>query len=185
MSGRLSPSRADFLRMLIIYEPSILANVKILNGRSEEKPKKVDILEDGRVFLYYGSGPKWLQRFFNSYGQVSLMDIAIKSASVMSGSGEVKNEDAFFSMMKVILKEAENNNDLDCVVDILFDNLRCSLNGELHSKYINEKYLQQHAKEVKQTGKQHTSTTGERCFVGIRTDDGRILPCYLGKTINL
>lgn len=90
MIGRLSPSRVDFLRMLIIYEPSILAKVKVLNGRLEEQPKKVDILDNGQVILYYGSGPKWLQRFFNTHGSVSITDIAIKAASIMSGSGEAK-----------------------------------------------------------------------------------------------
>ena len=173
MIGRLSPSRVDFLRMLIIYEPSILAKVKVLNGRLEEQPKKVDILDNGQVILYYGSGPKWLQRFFNTHGSVSITDIAIKAASMMSGSGEAKNEEAFYGMMKAILKEAEDNNDLDCIVDILFDNLRCSPNGELHSKYIDEKG---HNRKVKMT-------EGPRGFIGIRLEDGRVLPCYLGKTV--
>ena len=182
MIGRLSPSRVDFLRMLIIYEPSILAKVKVLNGRLEEQPKKVDILDNGQVILYYGSGPKWLQRFFNTHGSVSITDIAIKAASIMSGSGEAKNEEAFYGMMKAILKEAEDNNDLDCIVDILFDNLRCSPNGELHSKYINEKYLQKYADE-KGHNRKVRMTEGPRGFIGIRLEDGRVLPCYLGKTV--
>lgn len=52
MNGRLSPSRVDILRMLIIYEPAVLAKVKILNGRINERPKKVDIQEDGQIILY-------------------------------------------------------------------------------------------------------------------------------------
>lgn len=100
----------------------------------------------------------------------------------MSGSGEAKNEEAFYGMMKAILKEAEDNNDLDCIVDILFDNLRCSPNGELHSKYINEKYLQKYADE-KGHNRKVKMTEGSRGFIGIRLEDGRVLPCYLGKTV--
>ena len=79
--------------MLIIYEPAVLAKVKILNGRINERPKKVDIQEDGQIILYYGSGPRWWQRFFNAHGLVSITDIAIKLADTMSGTGEARNEE--------------------------------------------------------------------------------------------
>mgnify|MGYP000847319959 CR=1 FL=1 len=109
MNGKLSPSRVDILRMLIIYEPAILAKVKILNGKSNERPKTVEVMENGQVILYYGSGPKWLQKFFNAYGLVSITDIAIELADTMSGTGEARNEEAFYGIMSAVLKEAKDN----------------------------------------------------------------------------
>lgn len=182
MNGRLSPSRVDILRMLIIYEPAILAKVKILNGGSNERPRKVEVQDNGQVILYYGNGPKWWQRFFNAYGLVSITDIAIELADTMSGTGEARNEEAFYGIMNAILKEAKDNNDLDCIVDILFDNVRNSSNGELHSKYINEKYLKKYAKEkAENRRKMGTVDLGLDAYVGIRTSQGRILPCAVGR----
>lgn len=186
MNGKLSPSRVDILRMLIIYEPAILAKVKILNGKSNERPKTVEVMENGQVILYYGSGPKWLQKFFNAYGLVSITDIAIELADTMSGTGEARNEEAFYGIMSAVLKEAKDNKDLDCIVDILFDSVRNSSNGELHSKYINEKYLQKYVKEKKVRDRSvGISETGNETYIGIRTSDGRILPCYFGKEIKI
>lgn len=182
MDGRLSPSRVDILRMLIIYEPAVLAKVKILNGKVNERPKKVEVQDNGQVILYYGNGPKWWQRFFNAYGLVSITDIAIKLADTMSGTGEARNEEAFYGIMNAVLKEATDNNDLDAIVDILFDNIRNSSNGELHSKYINEKYLQKYVKEKEQTRKKMgVVDLGLNGYVGIRTEQGRILPCVVGR----
>lgn len=182
MNGRLSASRVDILRMLIVYEPAVLAKVKVLNGRINEKPKSVEVQDNGQVILYYGNGPKWWQRFFNAYGLVSITDIAIKLADTMSGTGEARNEEAFYGIMNAVLKEATDNNDLDTIVDILFDNVRNSLNGELHSKYINEKYLQRYVKEKEQTrSKLGVVDLGLNAYVGIRTAQGRILPCAVGR----
>lgn len=185
MNGRLSPSRVDILRMLIIYEPAVLAKVKILNGRINERPKKVDIQEDGQIILYYGSGPRWWQRFFNAHGLVSITDIAIKLADTMSGTGEARNEEAFYGIMNAILKEATDNNDLDKMVDILFDVVRSSTNGELHSKYINEKYLQKYSNEKEHNRSVGVSETENKLYIGAKTTDGRILPVYFAKEIKI
>ena len=186
MNGKLSPSRVDILRMLIIYEPAILAKVKILNGKLNERPKKVEVMDNGQVILYYGSGPKWWQKFFNTYGLVSITDIAIELADTMSGTGEARNEEAFYGIMNAVLKEAKDNNDLDCIVDILFDSVRNSSNGELHSKYINEKYLQKYVKEKKVRDRNmEVSETGNDLYIGARTTDGRILPVYFAKEIKI
>lgn len=182
MKGRLSPSRVDILRMLVAYEPAVLARIKILNGKFVEKPKSFDVLNDGQVVLYHGSGPKWWQRFFGTYEQVSIIDIALKLADLMSGSGEARNEEAFYGIMNAILKEATDNNDLDTIVDILFDSVRSSSNGELHSKYINEKYLQRYAKN-KELNREKLGIVdlGLNAYIGIRTAQGRILPCAVGR----
>lgn len=185
MNGRLSPSRVDILRMLIIYEPAVLAKVKILNGRINERPKKVDIQEDGQIILYYGSGPRWWQRFFNAHGLVSITDIAIKLADTMSGTGEARNEEAFYGIMNAVLKEATDNNDLDKIVDILFDIVRGSTNGELHSRYINEKYLQNYSDKKEHNKSIGVSETGNKVYIGAKTTDGRILPVYFAKEIKI
>ena len=103
----------------------------------------------------------------------------------MSGTGEARNEEAFYGIMNAILKEATDNNDLDKIVDILFDVVRGSTNGELHSKYINEKYLQKYSNEREHNRSVGVSETGNKLYVGAKTTDGRILPVYFAKEIKI
>lgn len=147
MNGRLSPSRVDLLSLLIKYEPAVLVNIPILNGKSVEKAKTFEVKEDGRVVLYFGNGPKWLQRFFSTYETVSIIDISVNLADTMSGSGEARNTTVFNGLMQSVLKEAVENKDLDCIVDIFVDSIRNGSKGELCSKYINKKTLDKFVKE--------------------------------------
>lgn len=149
MNNRLSPSRVDLLYLLIKYEPAVLANIEILNGKSVEKARTVEVREDGKVVLYFGSGPKWWQRFFNTYETVSIIDISVNIADTISGSGEARNHTVFDGLMKSILKEAIEDRNLDCIVDILVDSIRNGTNGELASKYINKRTIEKYIKEKK------------------------------------
>lgn len=184
MRGKLSPSRADLLRLLITYEPSVLNNILILNGKSLETPNKVSIQEDGQVILYYGKGPKWYQRFFNSHKTVSIIDMAVNIADAMSGSGEARNKTVFQGLTQSVLEEATNNGDLDCVVDILIDSVRNSMNGVLGSKYINKKNIDRYMKERKVTHREAVEVEDPRldAYLGIMTEGGRVLPVVFGKT---
>lgn len=183
MEGRISPFRAELLRILMQSEPSISSKVQNrARKRAGNTAVKVVVTEDGSVFFYYGRGPLWWQRLFNDYEQVTIIDASIRIADAITGSHGSRNEEAFDGMTKAILDEAIKNNDLDCVIDILFDSMRNSSNGELHSKYINEKYLQKYAKEENsRRQKLGLVDLGLDAYVGIKTSDGRILPCVLGR----
>ena len=130
MNGRLSSLRVELLRILICSEPAILSKIQIWNGGRTETPKKVSIREDGRVFLFYGSGPLWWQRLFNTYESVSIIDASISIADAITGSNSTRNEHAFDEITKSIIDEAKKRKDFDCIVDILFDCMRnCSDGG--------------------------------------------------------
>ena len=180
MNGRLSSLRVELLRILICSESAILSKIQIWNGGRTETPKKVSIREDGRVFLFYGSGPLWWQRLFNTYESVSLLDVAIRIADAITGSGGTRNDVAFDGITQALLKEAIKNKDLDCVVDILFDSMRNASSGELHSKYINKEAIEKFAKEKGLTGKLVVSDNIFG-FAGIEIRPGVVVPVRLGK----
>lgn len=180
MNGRIiSPVRIELLRLLISVEPTILAKVQSWDGSNKKTPKKVQVREDGQVYFYYGNGPLFWQRLFNDYETVSIVDVAIRIADAITGSGKTRNHEAFDSITKAILDEAVKNNDLDCVIDILFDNMRTSSNGELRSKYIDEKNIQKYAKKVGITGK--IVDTDLYGYVGIEIRPGVVAPIKLGR----
>lgn len=147
MKSRISPSRMTLLQILICSEPTIMSKVQIWNGDNKETAKKVAIQEDGTVFFYYGSGPLWWQRLFNTYESVSIIDAAIRIADAITGSNGTRNEVAFDGITKSILDEAIKKRDFDCVVDILFDSMRNCSDGELHSKYITKENIRRYAQE--------------------------------------
>lgn len=181
MSSRISPVRVELLRILICSEPAIMSKVQIWNGQTTETPKKVSIREDGKVFFYYGSGPLWFQRLFNTYEVVSILDAAIRIADAITGSNGTRNEVAFDGITKSILDEAIKKKDFDCVVDILFDSMRNCSDGELHSKYINQENIKKFAREVSQTGNPIDSNLFG--FAGIEIRPGVVTPIKLGRVI--
>lgn len=180
MNSRISSLRIELLRILICSEPTILSKVQIWNGGHSEPAKKVSIREDGSVFFYYGSGPLWWQRLFNTYESVSIIDTAIRIADAITGSNGTRNEIAFDGITKSILDEAIKKRDFDCVVDILFDSMRNCSDGELHSRYINQENIRKYAKENGLTGKimMDGNLYG---YAGIKTPDGRVIPIKLGR----
>ena len=135
MNGRLSSLRVELLRILICSEPAILSKIQIWNGGRTETPKKVSIREDGRVFLFYGSGPLWWQRLFNTYESVSIIDASISIADAITGSNSTRNEFAFDEITKSIIDEAKKRKDFDCIVDILFDCMRTLPWAHCHNHY--------------------------------------------------
>ena len=181
MDGRLSKTRVELLRILICSEPTILSKVQIWNGGSKETPKKVSIQEDGRVFLYYGSGPLWWQRLFNTYESVSIIDVSISVADAITGSNGTRNELAFDEITKSIIDEAKKRKDYDCIVDILFDCMRNCSDGELHSKWINQKNIEKYAKSKGITDS-NIAVDGLSAIVGIKTG-GRVIPITLGRLV--
>lgn len=101
MNGRLSSLRVELLRILICSEPAILSKIQIWNGGRTETPKKVSIREDGRVFLFYGSGPLWWQRLFNTYESVSIIDASISIADAITGSNSTRMNMPLMRLLKV------------------------------------------------------------------------------------
>lgn len=120
----------------------------------------------------------------NTYESVSILDVAIRIADAITGSGGTRNEIAFNGITQALLEEAVKNRDLDCVIDILFDNLRTASTGELRSKYINKEAIEKFAKEKGLTGKVVISdnTFG---FAGIEIRPGVVIPVKLGKVKTL
>lgn len=182
--SRISKLRVDLLRLLILSEPTILSKVQNWNGGEGEIPNKVQVIEDGRVLFYYGSGPLWWQRLFNTYESVSIIDVAIRIADALTGSGDTRNELAFDGLTKSLLQEAVKNRDFDCVVDILFDSVRNASTGELHSKYINKEAIQKYAKENGLTGKV-VLPDNLFGFAGVEIRPGVVVPIRIGKVKNL
>lgn len=182
--SRISKSRVDLLQILINTEPTILAKVQSWDGSSKITPNATSVREDGQVFFYYGKGPLWWQRLLNTYESVSILDVAIRIADAITGSGGTRNEIAFNGITQALLEEAVKNRDLDCVIDILFDNLRTASTGELRSKYINKEAIEKFAKEKGLTGKVVISdnTFG---FAGIEIRPGVVIPIKLGKVKTL
>lgn len=178
--SRISKVRIELLRLLICVEPTILAKVQSWDGGTRVTPKYVSVKEDGQVFFYYGRGPLWWQRILNTYESVSILDVAIRIADAITGSGGTRNDKAFDGITQALLQEAIKNKDLDCVVDILFDSMRNASNGELHSKYINKEAIQKYAKEKGLTGKV-VVTDNLFGFVGIEIRPGVVVPVRLGK----
>lgn len=175
---KLSGSRITLLSLLIQSEPAIYSKVR---NSSKEHAKKVSVTEDGSVIFYYGSGPTWWQKLFNTYETVSIIDAAIRIADAITGSNGTRNEAAFDGITKSILDEAIKRRDLDCVVDILFDSMRNCSDGELHSKWINQENIRKYAKEHKLN--ENYNDPDLYGFVGIRTADGRTLPIRLGRVV--
>lgn len=174
---KLSVSRIQLLSLLIQSEPTITSKVR---NNNKEHAKKVSITEDGSVMFFYGSGPIWWQKLFNTYESVSIIDAAIRIADAITGSNGARNEIAFDSITKSILDEAIKRKDLDCVVDILFDTMRNCSDGELHSKWINQENIKKYAKE--NNVRYNCTVDGDiTAFGGIRMSDGRIIPVMLGK----
>lgn len=180
MNGRLSSLRVELLRILICSEPAILSKIQIWNGGRTETPKKVSIREDGRVFLFYGSGPLWWQRLFNTYESVSIIDASISIADAITGSNSTRNEYAFDEITKSIIDEAKKRKDFDCIVDILFDCMRNCSDGELHSKWINQENIKKYARENSITNVEDIDLEGLNGIVGIKTG-GRVIPIVLGQ----
>lgn len=180
MNGRLSSLRVELLRILICSEPAILAKIQIWNGGQTEKPTKVSIREDGRVFMYYGSGPLWWQRLFNTYESVSIIDASISIADAITGSNGTRNEVAFDEITKSIINEAKKRKDFDCIVDILFDCMRNCSDGELHSKWINQENIKKYARENGITDFKDIDVSDISGIVGIKTG-GRVIPIVLGQ----
>lgn len=180
MNGRLSPLRVELLRILMCSEPTITSKIQIWNGGQNETPKKVSIREDGRVFLYYGNGPLWWQRLFNTYESVSIIDASISIADAITGSNGTRNELAFDEITKSIIDEAKKRKDYDCIVDILFDCMRNCSDGELHSKWINQENIRRYAKENGITNKDNINIEGLNGIVGIKTGE-RIIPIVIGQ----
>lgn len=183
MDSRISNLRIELLRLLICAEPTILAHVQSGNGE-EAVPHKIQVRKDGLVFFYYGCGPLWWQRFFNTYESVSIIDVAIRIADAITGKGGTRNEAAFDGLTKSLLTEAIKNKDLDCVIDILFDSMRHASNGALHSKYITKENLRQYNQEQ---GVEHKLELPEDLFayVGIDIGCGRTVPIRVGRVKNL
>ena len=182
MEKKLSPFRVQLLRLLIEFEPTIFSKVNSSNG-AKEKPKTVQITEDGSVMFFYGSGPIWWQKLFNTYETVSIIDVAIRIADAITGSQGTRNEVAFDGITKSILDEAIKNCDYNCVVDILFDSIRNGTVGELHSLWINKKNIEKYLKESSVKVQGPLNDTDLCGFMGIRTPDGRILPIRIGRVI--
>lgn len=182
MNGKLSPLRVELLRLLMCSEATILSKIQIWNNGRNETPKRVNIREDGRVFLYYGSGPLWWQRLFNTYESVSIIDAAISIADAITGSNGTRNELAFDEITKSIIDEAKKRKDFDCIVDILFDCMRNCSDGELHSKWINQENIRKYAKESGITNEKDINISGLSAIVGIKTG-GRIIPITLGRIV--
>lgn len=182
--SRISKLRVELLRLLILSEPTILSKVQNWNGGEGEIPSKVQVIEDGRVLFYHGSGPLWWQRLFNTYESVSIIDVAIRIADALTGSGDTRNELAFDGLTKSLLQEAVKNRDFDCVIDILFDSVRNASTGELHSKYINKEAIQKYAKEKGLTGKV-VIPDNLFGFAGIEIRPGVVVPIRIGKVKNL
>lgn len=178
--SRISKVRIELLRLLICVEPTILAKVQSLDGSTKVIPNAVSVRGDGQVFFYYGKGPLWWQRLLNTYESVSLLDVAIRIADAITGSGGTRNDVAFDGITQALLKEAIKNKDLDCVVDILFDSMRNASSGKLHSKYINKEAIEKLAKEKALTGKLVVSDNIFG-FAGIEIRPGVVVPVRLGK----
>ena len=136
---RIDPVRVELLRILISCEPAILSKISFQDGSGRKTGKKLQVREDGTVIFYCGKGPLWWQRCCNDYELVSIVDVALRVADVITGSHGTRNELAFDGITKSILDEAIKKKDYDCVVDILFDSMRNCSDGALHSKYINQK----------------------------------------------
>ena len=182
MKGRISNTRIELLRLLICSEPTIMSKVQIWNGDSNVQAKKVAIREDGSVFFYYGSGPLWWQRLFDTYESVSIIDAAIRIADAITGSNGTRNEAAFDGITKSILDEAIKRKDFDCVVDILFDSMRNCSDGELHSKYITKENLRKYAEETKRTIEANINIDDDLfAFAGVELRPGVIAPIRIGK----
>lgn len=178
--SRISKVRIELLRLLICVEPTILAKVQSWDGSTKVTPNAVSVREDGQVFFYYGKGPLWWQRLLNTYESVSLLDVAIRIADAITGSGGTRNDVVFDGITQALLKEAIKNKDLDCVVDILFDSMRNASSGELHSKYINKEAIEKFTKEKGLTGKLVVSDNIFG-FAGIEIRPGVVVPVRLGK----
>lgn len=183
MNSRISPIRAELLRILICAEPTILSKVQNWDGGESKTAKKVAITEDGRVFFYYGSGPMWLQRLIGDYETISILDVAIRIADAVTGSGDTRNDVVFDEITASILKEAVKNKDFDCVIDILFDIMRNGSNGVLHSKYINQENIKKYMKKERTSNKSVVVESDLYGFVGIQQPDGRVLPLKIGKVV--
>lgn len=179
---KLSHSRVQLLRLLIESEPAIFSKVQRHDNVEKATAKKVQITEDGSVIFYYGSGPIWWQKIFNTYESVSIIDASIRVADAITGSHGTRNEVAFDGITKSILDEAIKRHDYDCVVDILFDSMRNCSDGELHSKYINQENIKKYAE---QKGIKNVVTVDPDLFgfAGIRTSDGRVLPIKIGRVV--
>lgn len=175
-SCRIDPVRVELLRILISCEPAILSKISFQDGKGRKTGKKIQIREDGSVIFYCGRGPLWLQRCCNDYELVSIVDVALRIADVITGSHGTRNEVAFDGITKSILDEAIKKKDYDCVVDILFDSMRNCSDGALHSRYINKENIQKYAKEKEQrTTRVETVLDGPLlATLGIDLGDGRI-----------
>lgn len=172
---RIDPVRVELLRILISCEPAILSKISFQDGSGRKTGKKITIREDGSVIFYCGKGPLWWQRCCNDYELVSIVDVALRIADVITGSHGTRNELAFDGITKSILDEAIKKKDYDCVVDILFDSMRNCSDGALHSKYINQEAIQKYAKENGHRTREEITIEGPLlATLGIDLGDGRV-----------
>lgn len=182
MSKKISPLRAELLRLLITSEPTISSKINMRGHETgKETPTTLQVCEDGTVCFYYGSGPLWWQRLFDRYEKIGILDVAINIADAITGSGGTRNEIAFDGITKSILDEAIKKQDYECVIDILFDSVRNCGDGPLHSKYINQENLKKYANEHPDK----IDTEDLYGFTGLRTPDGRNITFTLGRVRKL
>ena len=104
---RIDPVRVELLRILISCEPAILSKISFQDGSGRKTGKKLQVREDGTVIFYCGKGPLWWQRCCNDYELVSIVDVALRVADVITGSHGTRNELAFDGITKSILDEAK------------------------------------------------------------------------------
>lgn len=182
LNRKISPIRAELLRLLITSEPSISSKINMRGKTNKETPTTLQVCEDGTVCFYYGSGPLWWQRLFDRYEKIGILDVAINIADAITGSGGTRNEKAFDGITKSILDEAIKKQDYECVIDILFDSVRNSGDGPLHSKYINQENIKKYIGAAKSGELDISNMYG---FTGLRTSDGRVLPFCVGRVVKV
>lgn len=179
MSKTMSSDRVVLLG-LMLQQDYIIGNFNF----SEKKNKvlhasTVSVQDNGKIIFYYGSGPKWFQRLLNSYESVDLLGVGIKIAAAITGGGKTRNKIAFDGITKEILDKAIDQEDYDCIVDVLWDSLRHGADNPLASKYLSNETLNRYAGRAKPE-----STIAKRmAYVGAQQEDGRIIPIQVGVLV--
>ena len=137
----LTLSRKKMLEILL-SDPIVLSKVLMEN----ELPKTVKIKDDGSI-IFGKTKYNWINKLVGCFRQVSLLEVSINIADAITGSGNNRNEEGFDCITKNILDSAIKKQDLDRIVDILFDSMRAGTDGELASRFITEEDIKRFSKD--------------------------------------